>query len=126
MTGTLPAAGELGFDTFGTACGLAVIAGALAVVVPTLALLAPTLVALALAGWAVRHRQGDRRRARSSAARAGAVGAWLLLAGGTAAYLDPLGPWRAGRALLLGLGVVPLWVLERREPGPGRSRGRRA
>ena len=73
----------LGFETFGTAIGLAVVAGALSLLTPALSVLTGTLAALAIA------------------------------AAGAAAYLDPLGPLGPFRGLILGVSLVPLWVAER-------------
>jgi len=112
----LPSPGEFGREAFGTASGLAVVVGALSVVVPGFGVLTATLVALALVGWASVHRRGARSLRRSGPASAAYVVAFVVLGATTAAYLDPppaLLPWRA---LLLGLGIVPLWSIERRGP----------
>lgn len=123
MTGTR--GGTLGFDTFGTACGLAVIAGALALLVPTLAALTATLVALAVAGWAARHRRGGPPRYRSARSTLAELVPWLPLAAAAVLFVAPVAPWADARALLLGLGTVPVWVVER--GGSGRwLRGRRS
>ena len=104
----------LGFETFGTAVGLAVVAGALSLIAPPLSVLVGTLAALALAGWAsVRYRTGGPRGSVGSKARAGALVA-AALAG--IVYLDPPQAMEPLRAFLLGLGLVPLWVAERRTP----------
>jgi len=104
--------GELGFDAFGAACGLAVIAGALSVLVATFDILTVTLVSLALAGWASLHRPGGQNRSapdRGSSWEAHLL-PFVLLAAAAAVFFDPrapVGPWRA---LILGLGVVPCWT----------------
>jgi hypothetical protein len=118
------ATGPLGFEAFGTACGLAVVAGALSVVVPEFSVLTATLVALALAGWASLRRRGPpvlgwvRARFGPYALSFGALAAAAGL------YVDPSGPIGLWRSLVLGLGVVPLWVVERaRVPNPGAAAG---
>ncbi len=119
MTGVTGAAGPLGFEAFGCACGLAVVAGALARVVPGFAELTVALVALAVAGWASLHGRGTLRPARVRHALPFAV-----LAGAGALFLVPppaLAPWHA---LLLGLAVVPLWAQERRRPPSPEGSGR--
>lgn len=106
--------GELGLEAFGTASGLAVIAGSLAVVVPMFDALTVTLVALAIAGWASARRRGARRAGVAvRAVVASAVGLVALGIAG-AAYVAPPAPLAPWRALVLALGVVPLWTLERR------------
>ena len=117
-------AAELGFDTFGTACGLGVVAGALAIVAPTFAVLTLTMVALALAGWVALHRQGALRSGRGGGlggARTIALG--LLSAAAVLFFALPpaLAAWRG---LLLSLGLVPLWVAERGRPAGVRCRRR--
>ena len=108
----------LGFETFGTAVGLAMVAGALSLLAPTLTVLAGTLAALAIAGWAsLRFREAGRRWWRGSNAR------WVSLSAAVVCgvvYLDPPGQMATFRGLVLGIGLVPLWVLERRS---GRPRG---
>jgi hypothetical protein len=106
--------GELGFETFGAACGLAVVAGALATLVPSLDALTVALVALSVAGWASLHR----RSAGPGRVLAGPLGTYLgpllLLGAGATTFLcapAPLVPWRG---LVLGLSLVPLWAVERR------------
>jgi hypothetical protein len=123
MTGDHLSAGELGLDAFGTACGLAVVAGALSVIAPTFDVLTATLVALALAGWAsVHRREAGRPRPLTASFEVYAV-PFALLGGAAVVFLDPPGPVVPWRALLLGLGVVPLWTAERLRPGSsGRPR----
>jgi len=107
--------GELGLEAFGTACGLAIIAGGLAVLLPSFDILTATLVALGVAGWASIHRRGNGGGARPSGTH---LLGFALLGAAVVNFFDPpgaLGPWRA---LLLGLGLVPLWVVERSRPVP--------
>jgi len=109
--------GGLGYEAFGTACGLSVVSGALSLLVPGLTILTATLVALAVAGWAsLRGRDGrgppERRREIERYAPPLAV-----LAAAAVLFLEPPAPAEPWRALLLGLGVVPLWMAERRGPG---------
>ena len=117
-----PLPGELGREAFGTASGLAVVVGALSVLVPDFDLLTATLVALALAGWASAHRRAAHSRRRSGRAPAGYALAFGMLAAVAVVFAHPpseLGPWRA---LVLGLGVVPLWSVERRWSHASRAR----
>jgi hypothetical protein len=107
------ASGPLGFEAFGAACGLAVVAGALSVLAPGLSMLTASLATLAVAGWAA----GRRRTEGLGTGRALRVVAYLppfaALAAAGLLFLDPadpLGPWRG---LALGLGLVPLWTVER-------------
>ena len=117
---------DLGFETFGTASGLAVVAGALSVVAPTFDVLTETLVALALAGWASLHRRAGRPFRLTRTAPGPYVVAFALLAVAGVVFLDAAGSIAAWRALVLGLGLVPLWLVERRGSpalmGTGRSR----
>lgn len=114
------AAGQLGFEAFGTACGLAVVTGALSVVAPTFDLLTLTLATLALAGWASLHRRAtDRPRRLGPGAGAFAV-PFAVLSAALVLFVAPPPPLAPWRALLVGLGVVPLWVTERHGHGPGR------
>ncbi len=123
MSATVPTASLFAFDAFGTAVGLAVVSGALSLLVPTLGVLVGTLAALALAGWASIRYQNRSFRARAGGrARGAALGAVALTG---ILYLDPPGALAPVRGLLLGLGLVPLWVAERQSPreraveGPG-------
>ncbi len=109
--------GAVGSEAFGTACGLAVIVGALAVVAPELDLLVAAMVALGLAGWASVHRRGRPRLGPGAGRRAAYAIAFSVLGAGVVLFVAapaPLGPWRP---LLLGLGVLPLWTVERRRTG---------
>lgn len=117
------AAGGLAREAFGTATGLAVVAGGLSIVVPSFDPLAAALAALALTGWAA-----VRRRATRGPFPARGVGwahalALAALATTAVVYLEPPPSLAACRALLLGLGLVPLWTVERRRPRPGGGRG---
>ncbi len=98
-------------DAFRTAATFAVLVGALSVLAPFLTALAGVLVALTLACWA-----SDRRR-RSSGGTGDPRGrAPALLALGVfaaVAYVLPA-PVEPLRGLVLGLGVAPLWWVERR------------
>jgi len=114
MNGRHPRSSLLGFETFGTAVGLAVVAGALSLIAPSLTVLVGTLAALALAGWAsLRYQEGGRGRRIRWKARGLAL---AVLGLGGIVYLDPPGSLASVRALLLGLGLVPLWAAERRTP----------
>jgi hypothetical protein len=117
---------DLGREAFGTACGLSVVVGGLGTVAPGFDALVATLVVLALAAWASVHRRaygGLAAIARAPAAFGGAFAALALAAAASAAAPAPLAAWRG---LVLGLGLVPLWVVERRRRsvpprGPGAS-----
>jgi hypothetical protein len=120
MTSSLTAAATWGFETFGTAVGLALIAGAVAVALPWLNSLVAALVALALAAWSSRATSGTVPPIALTPSAVGIAGAL-----GTAGIVflaapAPLGAWRG---LVLALGVVPLWykVRERRRGPPRRS-----
>jgi len=103
----------LGFEAFGTACGLAVVSGALSLLAPAFDGLTLALVALALAGWASLHRRGGSGGGRLR----GSVGAYAvpfaLLAAVVVVFVAAPAPLGPTRALFLALGVVPLWVVER-------------
>jgi len=117
---TTGATGPLGFEAFGTACGLAVVVGGLSLLLPGLATLTGTLTALAVAGWAAGRRRGPdggHGPRGLSAVDAGALG---LLAAAGALALWPSAPLGASRGLLLGLAVVPLWSAERARRGARR------
>ncbi len=104
----------LGFEAFGTASGLAIVSGALALLVPGLAMLTAALAGLAVAGWAsigARRRAADRLRSSP---------ALLVLGLAAVGFLDPPVPLVRARALLLALGLVPLWLGERRR-NPARA-----
>jgi hypothetical protein len=115
MIGRLASPSRLGFETFGTAVGLGVVVGALSLVAGQLCVLSGTLAALAIAGWAsLRYREGRPGGWVGSGTRWAALTA---VAAGAVVYLDPPPPLAPLRALLLGLGLVPLWVVERRRGG---------
>ena len=112
----------LEFETFGVAVGCALVSGALSLAAPFLDALTGALAALAVAGWL-----SALRRRRSSS------GEWLQLTPlaaistlGLAAGLFLFAPGAVApfRGLLLALGLLPLWLVERRRrsgprPGPG-------
>lgn len=105
--------GELGFDAFGSACGLAVISGGLSLVVPMFVPLTATLAALAVAGWASIHRSGRMRVGRSLVLAVTYGAPFVALSVGAVVFLDPPGSLGAYRGLLLGVALVPLWAAER-------------
>jgi len=125
MTEPFVPTGGLGFEAFGTACGLAVVAGALSVVAPMCDALTVTLVALAVAGWASLHRRDGRTHRHSRRALAVYLGPFAVLAVALGVYLDAPGTVAPWKALTLGLAVVPLWAVERRPPRPRWSEGAR-
>ncbi len=106
----MPASHTLELDTFGLAVGTALIAGGLSVVAPFLAALVGALAALALASWAMALGSGRWTRARWRSSGPGLV----ALALGALGFLDPPTALSAYRGLVLAIGLVPLWVLERR------------
>jgi hypothetical protein len=122
MSGRTVASGPLGFEAFGTSCGLALVAGALAAVVPSLAMLTAALVALALAGWASLRRRAEGGRTLGSRPATYALPLAALTCGALV-FVDPADPFGPWKALALGLTVVPLWAVERRRVG--RAAGRR-
>lgn len=109
-------AATIEFDTFGVGVGLAVIVGALSLLAPYLDALTAALAALALAGWAA-GRSHDRRFGRTGDASLRVVGVAGAAAGAVAFLLLP-GSTAGVRGLVLGLALVPLWLIERRAP-PG-------
>ncbi len=111
MTAPSAVGSLLGFETFGTAVGLSLVVGALSLVAPMLTVLAGTLAALAIAGWAsLRYRERRPLRWAGSSARWAALAA---TAAGALVYLDPPLAVAPFRGLVLGVGLVPLWVSER-------------
>jgi hypothetical protein len=102
------------FDVVGVSIGAAVVSGALSVVAPSLVALTGSLAVLALAGWVVLVQQtlGSIRRrftGRTVAALASAgMGAVLFLAG--------VGGLPAFRGIVLGVSLVPLWLVARQLP----------
>jgi len=106
----------LGFEAFGTACGLAIVAGALSALAPALSMLTAALAALAVAGWAsLRRSSGPVKAAPTRLARVYLVPFGALAAAGVL-FLDPVAPVGPWRALVLGLGLLPLWSTERFRP----------
>lgn len=113
MNGQRVALPPFGFEAFGTASGLAIMAGALAAFAPVLSMLTATLVALAVAGWAaLRHQEGVDRPTRSGAPATYVLPFSSLGAAGVL-FLDPGSPLGRWRALVLALGLLPLWAVER-------------
>lgn len=110
---------ELDFEAFGLAVGSAVISGALSLALPFLAALTGSLAALAVAGWIARQRH--RGVPRSELRRARVVGAGALLVLAIVLYVAPPVSLEPGRGLALGLGLVPLWIVERRRSGGAAS-----
>ncbi len=110
MNRPAPWAARLGFDAFGTSVALALVVGALSVETASLRSLVGALAALALAGWSSTGPRLAGRSLRRSAALFAALG--LL---GTAAwvYLAPPAGADGFRGLMLALGLVPFWTLER-------------
>ena len=111
MTAPSAVGSLLGFETFGTAVGLSLVVGALSLVAPMLTVLAGTLAALAIAGLGFAPLPG------APPAPVGRFGArWAALAAtaaGALVYLDPPLAVAPFRGLVLGVGLVPLWVSER-------------
>ncbi|HTW55309.1 MAG TPA: hypothetical protein VMG36_02525 [Thermoplasmata archaeon] len=110
---------SLGFDAFSAAVAVGVIAGALSVVWPSLDGLTAALAALAVAAVAVRHADRPRADGWRPTARGLAVVAVCGAAAGL--FLDPPPPLAAWRGMLLGLSLVPWWMVERRRPIVGRA-----
>lgn len=100
----------LELDTFGLAVGTALIAGGLSVVASFLAALVGALAALALASWAMALGPDRWTRGRWRSSGPGLA----ALALGALGFLHPPTGLIAYRGLVLALGLVPLWVLERR------------
>lgn len=100
-----------GFGAFGMSVGLALIAGALALEIPSLAALVGTLAALALAGWAAGARG---RTARSGRGRWSVAGAFVLLGVAALFFVSAPPALAETRGLALALGLLPLWLVERR------------
>jgi len=120
VSGPGPRPPVLEFEAFGAAVGAAVVSGACALVEPFLAALTGALAALAVAGWVSLLR--GRRVARGDLARPGTVLALGLLAVAAALYLLAAPELAATRGLLLGAGLVPLWLVERGRAPLGHRR----
>lgn len=126
MTGRGSPSVPLGFEAFGTACGLAIVAGALSAFAPALSMLTAALAALAVAGWAsLRAPAGPGKGARTRAAKAYLL-PFVALATAGVLFLDPAAPVGPWRALVLALGLVPLWSVERLRPRTAPPQGRAA
>lgn len=97
-------------DTFRTAVGLALVAGALAVVAPYLDGLVAALAALAGAGWAAAraHRLATPRVPSGRTALA-----LVTVGAGVGAFLLAPVPWTSVRGLVLASSWLPMWWLER-------------
>ncbi len=104
---------RIGSSTFGAAVGLALIAGGLSLAVPELTTLVGTLAALAFAAWAAHARTELTRKAGRVAGVAAGLAALGLAAVLFAAAPSAVGPVRG---LVLALGLLPLWVAERKRP----------
>jgi hypothetical protein len=103
---------SLDVDTFRAAVGFSVLSGALALALPFLTSLCVALVAIAVAAW-VWERPPSMLRPATGTRRALGV-AWGLAVAGAAAFALLPTPWSEGRGLALGLGLVPLWWVDRR------------
>lgn len=110
MSRPTPWAARLGFDAFGTSVALALVVGALSVETASLRSLVGALAALALAGWSSTGPHLAGRSLRRSVALFAALG---LLGAAAWFYLGPPAGAGALRGLVLALGLVPFWTLER-------------
>lgn len=111
MTVGGPSTHLLEFEAFGAAVGSAVVCGALSVHFPFLDAPTATLAALALAGWL----SLARRRGSLAWDRVGRrpVAALASLGGASAIYLTAPSVLVPVRGLLLGVSLIPLFLLER-------------
>lgn len=117
MTALAPLATDrFGPGTFGTAVGLAVIAGALAIEIPSLTSLVGVLAALALAGWASLARGAG---AGPSGRRPSLAGCFGLLGAAAFYFVTAPPPLESTRGLVLAAGLLPLWLVERRRSDVG-------
>jgi len=99
----------LGFEAFGVAVGATLVSGALSLAAPFLIALTGALAALAIAGWSARLR-------RTGPFRAGLlrpIVALAILGSVTVIFLFPPTALDAARGLILALGLLPLWAVER-------------
>lgn len=97
-------------DTFRTAVGLAIVAGALALVAPYLDGLVAALAALAGAGWVATR---THRRTAGTAASGATALALAIVGAGVAAFLFLPEPWSSARGLALAGSWLPMWWRER-------------
>lgn len=112
MTGPPDRATTFGFDAFSMAVGLAVIAGGLSLLRSDLDGLVAALAALAVAGAVVTG--GSPRAVRRWRPSAPGAGALVVFATGGGLFLAGpalIAPWRG---LLLGVSLLPWWLVERR------------
>jgi len=123
MTGGPTFTAEIGREAFGTACGLAVVAGALAVLLPEFDGLVAALVALAFAAWASLHRRGAASSLRGGRPAVTYGLAFLPVVVGVGVFLDPPSTFAPWRGLALGSALLPLWWTDR---AGGVARGRMA
>ena len=116
MTGRVTTGPMFEFDAFGVAFGSAAVCGILSAFVPWLTAPTATLSALAVAGWVSRPmRRGTRSWRGISPAPAAALG---VLGGAAGGFLDPPPPLAPVRGLILAVGLVPLFTLDRLRSGP--------
>jgi hypothetical protein len=111
MTVHLFSAPAFEFEAFGTAVALAVVCGALSTVLPLFVAPTATLAALALAGWVSLSRERGTL-SRAAIGRPSVIAFGVLIVG-AAGFLDPPGPLLPFRGLLLAVGLLPLFVIER-------------
>jgi len=115
MTAPTPLPPLFDFEAFGAGLGLAIVCGALSVLVPPL--IAPTaaLAALALAGWVSLSRRRGQYARRDFGF--GPLVALSALGGAALGFLVPPPLLAPFRGLLLALGLVPLFLVERARSG---------
>ena len=103
--------GLLGFEAFGVAVGATLVSGALSLAAPFLIALTGALAALAIAGWSARLRRTGPFRA--GLLRPRPIVALAILGSVTVIFLFPPTALDAARGLILALGLLPLWAVER-------------
>jgi hypothetical protein len=111
MSGARLRVAAIEFDALGVAAGSAVISGALSILDPFLTALAATLTALGFAAWVA--ALGRTPSAASSYRRRSGRIALAWLGGSVAFFVAAPSEAASIRGLMIGLSLVPLWLVDR-------------